>query len=143
MNLGLILANSMALGYIVALRNSRLDEIAALVDAGAGAGLLRIYDGARPATGGAATTLLAELTMSDPAFASAAAGVLTANAITDDASANAAGTATWFRLVDSTGTVVYDGDVATAASDLNLNTTTFSIGLNVAVTSLTITEGNP
>lgn len=133
----------MSLGYIVALRNNMLDEIAALVDGGAGAGLLRIYDGSRPATGGAATTLLAELTMSDPAFAAAAAGVLTANAITDDASANAAGTGTWFRIVDSDSTVVYDGDVGTSGSDLNLNTTTFSIGLNVAVTSLTITEGNP
>lgn len=133
----------MALAYLVALRNSMLDEINTLVNAGAGPGTLRIYDGSRPATGGAATTLLAELTFGDPAFAAAAAGVLTANAIIDDSSANAAGTATWFRVVDSVGTFVYDGDVATSGSDLNLNTTTFSVGLNVSVTSLTITEGNP
>lgn len=133
----------MALGYLAALRNTRLDAINTLVNAGAGAGLLRIYDGSRPATGGAATTLLAELTFSDPAFTAAAAGVLTASAVTDDTSANAAGTATWFRVVDSVSTFVYDGDVATSGSDLNLNTTTFSIGLNVSVTSLTITEGNP
>ena len=133
----------MALGYLVALRNNMLDEIAALVDAGAGAGKLRIYDGSRPATGGAATTLLAELTFGDPAFAAAAAGVLTANAITDDSSADAAGTATWFRVVDSNDVFVYDGSVGTSGEDLNLNTTTFSIGLNVAISSLTITEGNP
>jgi hypothetical protein len=120
-----------------------LDEITPLVDAGAGAGFLRIYQGTRPATGGAATTLLAELTMSDPAFLAAAAGVVTADTITDDPSANAADTATWFRITDSDGNAVYDGDVGTGGSDLNLNTTTISVGLNVAVTSLTITEANP
>ena len=133
----------MTIGYLVALRNNMLDEIAALVDAGAGAGKLRIYNGSRPATGGTATTLLAELTFSDPAFAAAAAGVLTANAITDDTSADAAGTATWFRVVDSNNVFVYDGSVGTSGEDLNLNTTTFSVGLNVAISSLTITEGNP
>ena len=59
--------------------------------------MLRIYDGTRPATGGAATTLLAELTC-NATFAPAASGVLTLNAITQDSSANA-GTATWFRIV--------------------------------------------
>ena len=48
----------MALGYLVALRNNQLDEIPALIDAGVGAGKLKIYDGVRPATGGTATTLL-------------------------------------------------------------------------------------
>jgi len=133
----------MALGFIVALRNSRLDEVTTLIDGGAGAGLLRIYDGTRPATGGTATTLLAELTMSDPSFPAASSGAMTANAISDDTSADAAGTATWFRLTDSTGAAVVDGDVGTSGSDLNLNTTTFSVGLNVSVTSLVLTAGNP
>lgn len=134
----------MALGYVVLLRNAMLNQIAAFADAGAGAAKLRIYDGSRPATGGAATTLLAELVMNDPAFITPpVAAVLTANAINDDIAANAAGVGTWFRVVDSDNVVVYDGDVGTSGSDLNLNTTTFSIGLNVAVTSLTITEGNP
>ena len=133
----------MALGYVILLRNAMLNQIAAFADAGAGAAKLRIYDGSRPATGGAATTLLAELVMSDPAFAAAVAALLTANAITDDSSADAAGTGTWMRIVDSDNVVVYDGSVGTAAADLILNTVVFSIGLNVAVTSLTITEGNP
>ena len=133
----------MALGFIVALRNSRLDEVTTLIDGGAGAGLLRIYDGTRPATGGTATTLLAELTMSDPSFPAASSGAMTASAISDDTSADAAGTATWFRLTDSTGAAVVDGDVGTSGSDLNLNTTTFSVGLNVSVTSLVLTAGNP
>ncbi len=133
----------MALGYLVALRNSMLDEIAALIDAGTTGGFIRIYDGTRPATGGTVTTLLAQLQFSTTAFPAASAGVLTASAITDDSSADAAGTATWFRVVDDVATFVYDGDVGTSGSDLNLNTVTFSIGLNVSITSLTITESNP
>ena len=133
----------MALGYAVTLRNARLDAIDDAANAGAGAAKLRYYDGSRPATGGAATTLLAEQTMNDPAFGAAAAGVLTANAIADDPSANAAGTGTWARVVDSDNVVVYDGDVGLSGSDFNLNTTTFSVGLNVATTSVVITAGNP
>lgn len=132
----------MALGLAVALRNSRLDEITALIDAGTTGGLIRIYDGTRPATGGTATTLLAELVFSVTSFPAAAAGAMTANAITDDSSANATGTATWFRIVDDLANFVLDGDVGTSGSDLNLNSTSISIGQNVSVTSCVLTEGN-
>ncbi len=132
----------MAIAYSTTLRNTQLDAIDTAVNAGTGAGLLRIYDGTRPATGGTATTLLAELTMSDPAFGAAAAGVLTASAITSDTSANATGTATWFRLVDSDANFVVDGDVGTSGSDLNLNTTAIVTGGTVQVTSFVITGGN-
>lgn len=133
----------MALAYVTALRNARLDAITTKIDAGAGAGLLRIYDGTRPATGGAATTLLAELTFSDPSSAAASDGVLTASAITQDSSANATGTATWFRVVDSAATFVMDGNVGTSGSDLNLTTTSITATQPVSVTSFVITEGNP
>lgn len=132
----------MALGFATTLRNARADEITAAADAGAGAALFRIYDGTRPATCGTATTLLAELTMTDPSAAAASGGVWTASSITADSSANATGTATWFRLVDSTGTCVLDGNVGTSGSDLNLNSTSISTGQQVSVTSWTITEGN-
>ena len=132
----------MTLGIVAAVRNSRLDVITAAIDAGT-AGLLRIYDGSRPATGGAATTLLAELTFSDPSAAGAAAGVLTFSAITADASANATGTATWFRIVTSAAAFVLDGSVSTAGADINFNTTSIVTGANVSVSSLVFTEGNP
>lgn len=132
----------MALAFATTLRTSRADLIDDAVNGGAGAGLLRIYDGSRPATGGAATTLLAELTFSDPAFGAASAGVLTASAITADSSANATGTASWFRVVDSDATFVMDGNVGTSGSDLNLNSTSISSGQNVSVTSFVTTEGN-
>jgi len=132
----------MVLGLATALRNARLDEIRTLIDAGAGAGLLRVYDGTRPATGGTATTLLAELTFSDPCAPAASGGTLTFSAITADASANATGTATWCRVVDSTGAFVFDGSVGTSGADYNLNTTSITAGVQVSCTSAVLTEGN-
>jgi len=132
----------LALAFSTTVRNERVQRIQVNIDLGAGAGLFRIYDGARPASCGTATTLLAELTFSDPCAPSASGGVLTMSAITADASANATGTATWFRNVDSTGLCVLDGNVGTSGSDLNLNSTSIATGQNVAVTSYTITDGN-
>jgi hypothetical protein len=130
----------MALGYHVALRNAQLDEITARAG---GSALLRIYDGSRPATGGAATTLLAELVCNATFAPAASGGVLTLNAIAADASANATGTATWFRIVQSDGTThVMDGSAGTAGTDLVLNTASIVAGANVSISSATITAGN-
>ncbi len=131
----------MALALSATLRNNRADQITTFA---AGSALLRIYSGTRPATGGTATTLLAELTCNATFAPAASGGVLTLNAITQDSSANATGTATWFRIVKSDGTTFcLDGDVGTAGSDLNLNTTSLVAGGPVAVTSFVLTEGNP
>lgn len=130
----------MALAYSTTVRNAMLDSITTAIGA---SGLLRIYDGTRPASGGAATTKLAELALSATAAAAASGGVLTMNAITQDSSADATGTATWFRLTTSGGTFVVDGSVGTSGSDLNLTTTSIVITQPVSVTSFTITEGNP
>lgn len=131
----------MALAYEAAtLRDARLDAIT--THAG-NAALLRIYDGSRPATGGTATTLLAELTCGTPFAAAAVNGVLTLGSITADSSANATGTATWFRIVKADGTThVMDGNVGTSGSDLNLTTTSIVATQPVSVTSFVITEGN-
>lgn len=134
----------MVLGIVATARNAMLDALNARINLGAGAGLLRIYDGTRPATGGAATTLLAELTLSDPAAPAAAAGVLTLSAITQDSSANATGTATWFRIVDSDANAVFDGSVTATGGggDLQLVTTSITATQPVQVSSFTITAGN-
>lgn len=131
----------MALAYSTTIRNAMLD---AITTAAGNAALLRIYDGTRPATGGTATTLLAELTCGTPFAAAASGSVLTLGSITQDSSANATGTATWFRIVKSDGTThVLDGSVGTSGSDLNLTTTSITSTQPVSVTSFTITEGNP
>lgn len=132
----------MALALATTLRNAMLDQIKTALDAGAGAALIRIYDGTRPATGGTATTLLAELTCTDPSAGAAASGVLTFSSITQDSSANATGTATWFRMVDSAATFVMDGSVGTSGSDLNLTSTSIVATQPVSITSATITAGN-
>lgn len=129
----------MALAYSTAIRNAMLDAITSAVG---GSALLRIYDGSRPATGGTATTLLAELTCNATFAPGASSGVLTLNSITQDSSANATGTATWFRIVTSGGTFCVDGNVGTSGSDLNLTTTSIVSGQPVSVTSFVVTEGN-
>lgn len=134
-------------GYSTAIRTARLAAIADAIDGGAGPGLVRIYDGTRPATGAAITTqvLLAELTMSDPSDASNNGVTLTMDAINDDPSANATGTATWFRVVDSTAAFCLDGDVDdTALPDggMLINTVNIVSGAPVEITAWTIVSGN-
>ena len=130
----------MALAYSTSVRNGMLDQITSAIGA---SGLLRIYDGTRPASGGTATTLLAQLALSATSAPSASGGVLTFNAITQDSSADATGTATWFRVTTSGGTFVIDGSISTAGSDLNLTTTSIVATQPVSVSSFVITEGNP
>jgi hypothetical protein len=132
----------MAVGLVVAARNAHLDDIRVRIDAGVTAAFLRVYDGVRPATGGAATVLLAELTFTDPAAPAAAGGVLTFSAIAADASANATGTASWCRIVDSTGAFVADASVGTTGADYNLNVTAITLGVTVSCTSATLTAGS-
>ena len=132
----------MALGFATALRSSIATAMRDAIDAGAGAGKIRIYDGTRPATGGTVTALLAELTCSDPS-GTISNGVLTFSSITSDSAADATGTATWFRIVDSNNTFVMDGSVGTSGADLNLATTSIVANVQVSITSFTITTGNP
>jgi hypothetical protein len=131
----------MTMGFVTSLRNARLDAITTFVGA---SGKLRIYSGTRPATGGAITTLLAELTLNATFAPAASGGVLTLNSITGDASADATGTATWARIFKSDGTTIcLDCSVGTSGADINLATTSLVTGAAVNVTSATITEGNP
>ena len=129
----------MTTGYSTAARNAQLDAITTQVS---NAGKCAIYDGTRPATGGAATTKLAEFTMGTPFAAGAAAGVLSPT-LPSNTTGLAAGTATWFRITTSGGTQVIDGSAGTSGTDMILNTTTISIGLTVSMSAFTITRGNP
>jgi len=133
----------MALGLNVTLRNNMLNQITTRAGANA---ILRLYSGTRPATGGAETTILAQLTCNATFAPGAAAGVLTLNAIASDTSANATGTATWFRILASDGTThVFDGNVSTQAAgtgDMQLDDTNIVLGGTVAISSATVTAGN-
>jgi hypothetical protein len=136
----------MALSYTTALRSNQLDEITALVDAGSGAGKVRIYSGTPPANVGTAlsgNTLLAELILTDPSAGAASGGVLTFSAIADDTSADASGDASFFRILDSDNNPVVQGTVGTSGADLNFaGGVEFVAGGLVEITSFTITAGN-
>ena len=130
----------MTISYPITTLNARLNAIAALADAGATGALILIQDGTRPATGGALTNTLATLVMSTTAFITSTVGVLTANAITDDSSAAASGTGTWFRVTDSSGVVVMDGDIGT---DMVITpSAVITAASPVSASAMTITSAN-
>lgn len=121
----------------VAVRNT---QAAALTTALAN-GTLEIYSGTQPASpdalvGGA--ILLATLTLSSPAFGAPSGGAIVANTITG-ATAVATGTASWYRAKSSGGVAAIDGTVGTSASNLIVNSTSFTSGAAVNVTSWTHT----
>lgn len=129
--------------FVTAVKNSALDTIKAAIDAGAGAGTIKIYTGTQPTTAADAITtqtLLGTLTFSDPCGTSAS-GTLTMSAITQDSAADATGTATWARIADSTGATVCDVDVTATGGGgtLQFNTTSFVIGGPILISAFTIT----
>lgn len=134
----------MALSFAITTGNAILDRITTAIDAGSGAGKIRLYSGTSPANANASlsgNTLLAELTCSDPSAAAASAKTLTLNAITQDASADATGEATFFRVVDSDNNVVLQGSVTAVGGggDLQMNTASIVAGGPVQITSCSFT----
>lgn len=128
----------MAAGYVTTLRNSQLDAITTAVGNG---GKLQLYDGTRPATGGAVTTKLAEFTLGTPFSAAAVAAVLSPS-LPANTTGITNGTAIWFRITTSAGAFVIDGSAGTVGTDLILNSATISTGVAVSVTGFTINGGN-
>jgi hypothetical protein len=124
-------------------RNAMLDTLSDMLDAGAGAGTIKIYSGTQPANANAAlsgNTLLATLTLSDPSAPGAASGTLTLSAITQDSAADATGTASFARIADSDNNVVFDCDVTATGGGgtIELNTVSIVTGGPVLITAFTI-----
>ncbi len=137
----------MTFGYQVTIRDDKVALIRLALDAGGGSAKMRIYNGARPATGGALTgqTLGAELLLAAPPCGVEASGTLTFGAIAGDTSAdNSINPATWVRFVTSADVFVMDGSVGLSGADVNLNTVNIVAGVPVNVTDFaSITDGNP
>lgn len=131
----------MAVRLAVALANSLADAVTAAVDAGGTAGTIKIYTGPQPTTADDVVTgtLLASFTLSDPSFASASSGVITLAGVPLTVAASDTGTAGWFRMEDSTGANVMDGSIGLSGNQINLNTTAITDGVNVTITSGTVT----
>jgi len=136
----------MTLGYTVAVRNSQLAALAARFDAGAAGATIKVYSGTRPATAdtavGGGNTLLLTLTLATSAFGAQSNGSMSLAGLPISGTGVAAGTATWFRAADSDGVTVTDGTCGAEASneDIELSTTTISVGLEVTLTAGTITQ---
>ena len=127
-----------------AVKNSMLTPIRDAIDAGSGAGTIKIYTtpmATLPSDAIAAQTLLGTLTFSDPSGATPTGGVFTASAITQDSSADATGTAVWARIADSTGATVMDVDITVTGGGgaMQMNTTSIVIGGPISISALTVT----
>lgn len=105
--------------------------------------LIKIYSGSVPANAAAAlgaATLLATLTGAATPISgtsdTGSAGRATWAAIASAAAA-ATGTASFFRTTTSGGTVIDQGTVGTSAADAIVNTTAFTAGSTISITSRT------
>jgi hypothetical protein len=125
----------MAVTYTTAVKNARMDAVAAQIDGGSGAGVLQIGTTSM-------ATVLAEFTLNDPCAAAASGGVLTLSGFPkSDTSANNTGTAAAARIRDSNGTDIITGlTVGTSASDINLDSVSVTAGQTVTINSATITH---
>ena len=129
--------------FVTTAKNNALDTLKTAIDAGAGAGTIKVYNGTQPTSANDAITtqtLLATLTFSDPC-GTTSSGTLTMSSITQDSAADATGTATWARIADSTGATVFDVDVTVtgAGGTLQFNTTNFVINGPVLISAFTVT----
>lgn len=128
-----------------AVRNARLDSIETTIGT---APLLRIYSGTAPAdesTALSGNTLLAECTLPSDWMAAAALGSKSKSGTWQDSSANATGTATFYRLYDSTGTTCHLQGSVTATGgggDMTVDNTSFATGQSFTVTSYSWTDAN-
>lgn len=126
-----------------AARHAACDAIVDLVDGGASAGSVKVYDGAQPGSvGGAYGNLLATCPCSDPAFGNAGAtvtGRADSNTITSDTLADASGTAASFVLMDSNSAVIADGSCGQGSGDLSFDNSVIVANGTVAIQYIRIT----
>lgn len=123
-------------------QNAAVDAVVDRIDAGAGAGTLKIYTGAQPADADDAESgsLLATFTLADPAYGAAAAGAAALSGTPRTVAASGTGTAGWFRIEDSTGVNCLDGSVTATGGggDLELDNTSIASGQDVTITALPV-----
>lgn len=127
-------------------RNAACDAIVDLIDAGAGAGTIVIFQGTQPANPQTAhgSTALATLTFNDPAFGASATGTATmATSPAPSATVGTTGTAQWARVYDSDAVdptdAVFDMDIGQGSGTLDFDNTSFVSGGTATISSMTVT----
>jgi hypothetical protein len=113
-------------------RNAAVDAVVDLIDAGSGAGKLKIKVGG---------TVLATITLADPAFGAGSVGVATGSSFPrSDSAADAAGVASSYEITDSDDNVIISGTVGEGSGDISLDNTDIAVGQTVTITTLTHTQ---
>lgn len=131
----------MALQYSVGVNNARLDAVESTTGTAA---LLRIYTGSAPANCAAAATgtLLATITLPSD-WMNAASGASKTKLGTWSVAAAAAGTAGYFRILDSAGTNTHvQGTCGTSGTDMILDNTSIASGQTVTINTFTLNAAN-
>lgn len=123
----------MAVTYSTATKSARMTAVVNEIDAGAGAGKLKIRD--------SGNTILATITLTDPS-GTVSNGVLTFDFDPDiSTTASATGTAANAIITDSNDVTVISGlTVGTSGTDIILDNTSITSGQTVIITSGTITH---
>lgn len=126
-------------------RNSMLAAINTAANAGSSLATIEVRSGTQAANADAADagTVLATFTCYDPAFETPASGVMDLDANADlTATAAATGTATWARMKDSDGVVVFDGSVTASGGggDYIITSTSVVSGQTVTLTVGALTQ---
>jgi hypothetical protein len=134
----------MAFQYSTAVRNATLDAIESTAGTSA---RLYLYTGTVPATCATAAsgTLLNSLTYSLPSdwLAAASSGTKSINGVWAIAG-SVAGTAGYFRILDSTGTTVHIQGTVTATGgggDMTLDSVSIGVNQVCTITAFTLTAG--
>jgi hypothetical protein len=132
----------MTLQYSVTVRNAKLDAVETAIGASA---VLKIRSGSVPANCAAADsgTVLATINLPSDWMDAATGGTKSKAGTWTDASADASGTAAHFRLYASDGTTCHaQGTVGTSATDMIVDSVSFTSGQSFTVTAFTLTAGN-
>ena len=124
----------MAITLATGARDAACNGIVDLVDV-SGPGTIEIKTAASTVAG---TNEAATLTFAATAFGASSTGTATAGTIVSDTSATG-GTVTDYTVFDGLGAAIWQGAVATAASDLNLSSTTIGVGDTVSISAVTLT----
>jgi hypothetical protein len=126
----------MATTLSTAARNAACDATVDLLDAGSGAGKLRLKS--------AGAVVIGEATLDDPAFGGASSGQAsmagTPISGTGNASAGAGTAAATFEFTDSDDNVVLSGNVGTGTGELDLDNVSIANGQGFTVTGFTHTQ---
>jgi hypothetical protein len=131
----------MALQYGITTNNARLDAIETSIGTSA---KLRIYTGSVPANCASAATgtLLIEITLPSD-WMNAASSASKTKLGTWSGTASGTGTAGYFRIVDSAGTVTgIQGTAGMSGTDLILDNSSIATSQTVTVNSFTLNAAN-